>query len=245
MEHKTVPVEPTEEIRKARRATLCPECGPGIQADEDGCCKTCGATATGEFVDRLQAELEVLESDELTRLRDQLETIRRLHPDGEAFEGTAYEAAAWLQNQWLQEIMAGPPPEIEFVDWDGATHKLTWECGDSEAGIPDGYSLDGIVEAEAALANGGGLARDQIHALQQFAAWRMSQNSPFGPDHDPGDDLQEVALKLGILVTVTVAESCGDYCACADYFTPEEFPVECYRLAKWVKPTQEACDEGV
>lgn len=31
--------------------TWCPQCGPGVPIDEDGCCATCGATATGRGVD--------------------------------------------------------------------------------------------------------------------------------------------------------------------------------------------------
>jgi len=33
--------------------TFCPECGFGVPVDEDGCCVTCGATATGPAVDEL------------------------------------------------------------------------------------------------------------------------------------------------------------------------------------------------
>jgi hypothetical protein len=30
--------------------TFCPECGPNVSIDEDGCCVTCGATAIGSAV---------------------------------------------------------------------------------------------------------------------------------------------------------------------------------------------------
>ena len=30
--------------------TFCPECGPNVDIDEDGCCVTCGATAIGSAV---------------------------------------------------------------------------------------------------------------------------------------------------------------------------------------------------
>lgn len=33
--------------------SFCPECGPHIAVDEDGCCRSCGATASGPFVDVL------------------------------------------------------------------------------------------------------------------------------------------------------------------------------------------------
>lgn len=32
--------------------TWCPQCGPHVAVDEDGCCATCGATATGPGADR-------------------------------------------------------------------------------------------------------------------------------------------------------------------------------------------------
>lgn len=34
------------------RPTLCVECGPGVQIDEDGCCVTCGGGATGSWLDK-------------------------------------------------------------------------------------------------------------------------------------------------------------------------------------------------
>jgi len=30
-------------------ASLCPECGPSVRVDEDGCCALCGATALGAW----------------------------------------------------------------------------------------------------------------------------------------------------------------------------------------------------
>ena len=33
--------------------TFCPECGFDVPVDEDGCCVSCGATATGKAVDML------------------------------------------------------------------------------------------------------------------------------------------------------------------------------------------------
>ena len=35
--------------------TFCPECGFGVDVDDDGCCALCGSTATGSAVDRLLA----------------------------------------------------------------------------------------------------------------------------------------------------------------------------------------------
>lgn len=33
-----------------RFSSLCPECGPDVAVDEDGCCVTCGATSTGAWI---------------------------------------------------------------------------------------------------------------------------------------------------------------------------------------------------
>ena len=42
----------------AREAlTLCPECGPRVAVDEDGCCVSCGAVAMGRGVDTVFAKL--------------------------------------------------------------------------------------------------------------------------------------------------------------------------------------------
>jgi hypothetical protein len=40
--------------------TLCPQCGPNVGVDEDGCCTTCGADATGpgvEYAESLRSAL--------------------------------------------------------------------------------------------------------------------------------------------------------------------------------------------
>ena len=31
--------------------TFCPECGPEVTIDEDGCCIICGSNATGQMVE--------------------------------------------------------------------------------------------------------------------------------------------------------------------------------------------------
>jgi len=42
--------------------TFCPECGPNVVIDEDGCCAYCGATATGGAVDCIKAFLKAEEN---------------------------------------------------------------------------------------------------------------------------------------------------------------------------------------
>lgn len=50
-----------------------------------------------------------------------------------------------------------------------------------------------------------------------------------GPD---GDDIQQAALRHGLLCEVTVTEPCGEVCACAEV---GEFPAVCYRK-RYVPP---------
>jgi len=40
--------------------TFCPECGPGVNVDNDGCCVHCGATATGKAVDCLYVRYRII-----------------------------------------------------------------------------------------------------------------------------------------------------------------------------------------
>jgi predicted amidophosphoribosyltransferase len=42
--------------------TLCPQCGVGVDTDEDGCCWTCGATATGDAVESRRVSIEAAEA---------------------------------------------------------------------------------------------------------------------------------------------------------------------------------------
>ncbi len=42
--------------------TFCPACGLGVDVDDDGCCKLCGATATGVEASRVAALLYEKES---------------------------------------------------------------------------------------------------------------------------------------------------------------------------------------
>lgn len=66
--------------------------------------------------------------------------------------------------------------------------------------------------------------------LAAFGAWCLAEHREGFGDLD-GGELQEKAKALGLIVPVTVAERCGDDCACADY---ADFPQECLRLAEGV-----------
>jgi len=42
--------------------TLCPECGPDVHVDEDGCCVNCGADAVGRGVEVVREHLRKLKT---------------------------------------------------------------------------------------------------------------------------------------------------------------------------------------
>jgi hypothetical protein len=44
-------------VRGGYTDSLCPECGPHVTIDEDGCCSGCGCTATGEGAEQVFADL--------------------------------------------------------------------------------------------------------------------------------------------------------------------------------------------
>lgn len=45
-----------------------------------------------------------------------------------------------------------------------------------------------------------------------------------------GFDLQELAVKHGLMEVVQRAEPCGEGCNCADYYGSDEWPIECHVL---------------
>jgi hypothetical protein len=50
--------------------TLCPECGPAVQADEDGCCICCGNGAMGAYATERAEALRSAEAADLDAERD-------------------------------------------------------------------------------------------------------------------------------------------------------------------------------
>ncbi len=63
-------------------------------------------------------------------------------------------------------------------------------------------------------------------ALQAFAQDIMS-NWPEG-DID-GGDLQEIAVKHGLLKPVMMDRPCSEDCHCQEFYSSAEWPVECFR----------------
>jgi hypothetical protein len=71
---------------------------------------------------------------------------------------------------------------------------------------------------------------DELDRLRRFAA-AVLESWPLG-DVD-GGELQELAVKQGLLIPTTVTAPCGEGCNCADYYGDDELKegVVCYRRA--------------
>jgi Holliday junction resolvase RusA-like endonuclease len=95
---------------------------------------------------------------------------------------------------------------------------------------------------------------DQHEVLVRFArellsGWRGDAPIDLGVPDDPGDLdggwVQEIAVKLGLLVAHHPTAPCGQGCACAGFYPPEDFAegmVTCYRLAEWLRRDNEDHD---
>jgi ribosomal protein L29 len=66
------------ETRRWKREVFdCPECGPFVSADEDGCCVTCGSYCVVRELEMVEAAALLAALDELDALKIELETERR------------------------------------------------------------------------------------------------------------------------------------------------------------------------
>jgi len=79
--------------------TWCPQCGPGVPSDEDGCCTLCGATAVGDGADVANAVLRERDGM-LVELRDAYQdriARPRLAGERDALEAEAAAARAEVE----------------------------------------------------------------------------------------------------------------------------------------------------
>lgn len=74
--------------------------------------------------------------------------------------------------------------------------------------------------------------------LVRLAEWCLSEAREYNIGDIDGGSFQDKCEELGVLVTVTVTEPCGENCRCAEYYG--EFPVECFR---YPTPIQRLIDE--
>lgn len=68
----------------ARNASWCPQCGPDVACDEDGCCVTCGADAVGDGANQAHAlRREKIERDvQAVELAAAVVKVARSEPHG-------------------------------------------------------------------------------------------------------------------------------------------------------------------
>lgn len=70
----------------------------------------------------------------------------------------------------------------------------------------------------------------QTTPAERFAAAILRPFLRGDIDNLDGFDIEEMAIKAGLLEPATVDEPCGDRCSCAD--NGAEFPTECNRLTE-------------
>lgn len=100
--------------------------------------------------------------------------------------------------------------------------------------IADGIGGDTAHEVYCRLLD----AKAEIERLRAFSADIMGAWPDGGID---GGDLQDIAVKNGLLITETRIKPCGVDCQCAYY----GFPTTCYRRVDWlVKPNAQAVRRG-
>lgn len=75
--------------------------------------------------------------------------------------------------------------------------------------------------------------RAELDALRQFAREMMDAWPDGGIE---GDELQESAVRCGLLTETQRSEWCGDNCACGEFhdFNDDRLPVTCLRKAAWL-----------
>ena len=65
--------------------------------------------------------------------------------------------------------------------------------------------------------------------LEQFGRWCLTEMRQDGGGDIDGGVAQDKAIELGLLSHVRVAEPCGENCWCTEYYSSDEWPVECLR----------------
>lgn len=79
----------------------------------------------------------------------------------------------------------------------------------------------------------------QMSALAKFGALVFDEHRAELGNLD-GGWLEETALKCRLLESVTVVQSCGEYCRCADY---DEFPQMCLQKTQFARALDVSDDE--
>ncbi|HEY9462835.1 MAG TPA: hypothetical protein VIR54_07080 [Vicinamibacterales bacterium] len=141
-------------------------------------------------------------------------------PSGDASDAARYRA------------IRNPPPKGDAMCAWSTTEDGVLSARGEHDGPLTGEALDAAIDAAIAAAaptqsQEAPAPSGEVAALRGFAQSVM-EAWPMG-DVD-GGDLQSTAVTHGLLKPVTMAEPCSEeQCACAEYCTRDEFPVECFR----------------
>lgn len=73
---------------------------------------------------------------------------------------------------------------------------------------------------------------DKLHAFAKEMIAYLPEGAP------DGGDLQDAAVKYGLLIGHEVTEPCGENCNCAGY--GDDWPMECFRMADFMRPTDDS-----
>lgn len=77
--------------------TWCPQCGPGVFVDEDGCCRGCGSTAVGDGASEACAAADHI--DHLERIKAAAQAVVSAHQD-------VVDEHLWVLEQALRDEAA-------------------------------------------------------------------------------------------------------------------------------------------
>jgi hypothetical protein len=81
------------------------------------------------------------------------------------------------------------------------------------------------------------LGPDAIENIKRLRAFAIDVMEPWPHAGIDGGELQDIAVKHGLLIQETRTESCGENCACEEY----GFPADCHRRIDWLlKPNVRA-----
>ena len=134
---------------------VCPQCGPGVASDEDGCCVTCGATLVSD------AARSLLASGAGAEMRERCAEIAEAYLHAETDDSSApdrLDQIARYSNATVRRIAAriralpeaaGACPACKGERWINSADGLTSSpCARCDAPPADSLSVDGAAGAE-------------------------------------------------------------------------------------------------
>lgn len=102
--------------------------------------------------------------------------------------------------------------------------------GTNADGTPLMGTMREVMEDYKAAAEAEAKAADEARRVNERLSVFAREIMKHWPDGDvDGGELQDIAVKCGLLVPEERAEFCGERCSCEEYFGPDDFPFTCYR----------------